>query len=56
VLYIFDIDDKAAEAVKKDDAAIAIQKVLAVQSELMLYESIATSLDHEYSETLQRRF
>jgi hypothetical protein len=56
VLYIFDIDDKAAEAVKKDDAAIAIQKVLAVQSELMLYESIATSLDREYSETLQRRF
>jgi hypothetical protein len=29
---------------------------LAVQSELMVYDSVAAELDHEYSETLQQRF
>jgi hypothetical protein len=42
--------------VKSDDATAAIQKVLAVQSELMVYERVAADLDHEYSETLQQRF
>jgi hypothetical protein len=47
---------KAAKTVKNDDVTAAIQKVLAVQSELMVYESIATELDRQYSETLQRQF
>jgi hypothetical protein len=56
VLYIFDVDKKATKAVKSDDVTAAIQKVLAVQSELMVYERVAAHLDHEYSETLQQRF
>jgi hypothetical protein len=42
--------------VKKEGVNTAIQKVLAVQSELMLYEATAKGLDREYSETLQRQF
>jgi hypothetical protein len=45
VIYIFDVDEKAAKSVKNDDVTAAIQKVLAVQSELMVYDSIATELD-----------
>ena len=56
VLYIFDVDEKAAKMVKNDDVNAAIQKVLAVQSELMVYDSIANELDRQYSETLQRQF
>ena len=56
VIYIFDVDEKAAKAVKNDDVTAAIQKVLAVQSELMVYDSVATELDRQYSETLQRQF
>jgi hypothetical protein len=56
VLYIFDVDEKAAKTVKNDDVTAAIQKVLAVQSELMVYDSIANELDRQYSETLQRQF
>ena len=56
VIYIFDVDEKAAKAVKSDDVTAAIQKVLAVQSELMVYDSIAGELDRQYSETLQRQF
>jgi hypothetical protein len=56
VLYIFDVDEKAAKTVKNDDVTAAIQKVLAVRSELMVYDSIATELDRQYSETLQRQF
>jgi hypothetical protein len=55
-LYIFDVDKKATKAVKSDDASAAIQKVLAVQSELLVYERVAAALDREYSETLQQRF
>ena len=56
VLYIFDVDEKAAKTVKNDDVNAAIQKVLAVQSELMVYDSIAKELDRQYNETLQRQF
>jgi hypothetical protein len=56
VLYIFDVDEKAAKTVKNDDVTAAIQKVLAVESELMVYDSIAKELDRQYSETLQRQF
>ena len=56
VIYVFDVDEKAAQAVKNDDVTAAIQKVLAVQSELMVYESTATELDREYRDTLQQRF
>jgi hypothetical protein len=56
VIYIFDVDEKAAKSVKNDDVTAAIQKVLAVQSELMVYDSIATALDRGYRETLQRQF
>jgi hypothetical protein len=56
VIYIFDVDKKASNTVKRDDITAAIQKILAVQSELMVYDSVAAELDHEYSETLQQRF
>ena len=56
VLYIFNVDEKAAKTVKNEDVTAAIQKVLAVQSELMVYDAIAGELDRQYSETLQRRF
>jgi hypothetical protein len=56
VLYIFDVDAKQAQEVKKADISSGLQKVLAVQSELMLYDNIASELDKEYSETLRQRF
>jgi hypothetical protein len=56
VLYIFDVDEKAAKAAKNDDVTAAIQKVLAVQSELMVYDRIATELNRQYSGMLQRQF
>lgn len=56
VLYIFDVDAKEAPEVKRADVAAGLQKVLAVQSELMLYNSIASGLDKEYSETLRQSF
>lgn len=56
VLYIFDVDAKESPEVKKTDIASGLQKVLAVQSELMLYNSIASGLDKEYSETLRQSF
>ena len=56
VIYVFDVDEKAPKAVKNDDVTAAIQKVLAVQSELMVYDSIANELDRQYSETLERQF
>jgi hypothetical protein len=56
VLYIFDVDAKESPEVMKTDIASGLQKVLAVQSELMLYDSIASGLDKEYSETLRQSF
>jgi hypothetical protein len=56
VLYIFDVDAKESREVKKTDIASGLQKVLAVQSELMLYDSIASGLDKEYRETLRQSF
>ena len=48
--------EKETPEVQKRDIDSALQRVLAVQSQLMLYDNIATSLDHDYSETLQRQF
>lgn len=56
VLYIFDVDAKETPEVKRSDIATGLQKVLAVQSELMLYNSIATGLEKEYSDTLRQQF
>ena len=56
VIYVFDVDEKAPKAVKNDDVTAAIQKVLAVESELMVYDSLANELDRQYSETLERQF
>jgi hypothetical protein len=56
VLYSFDVDAKEAPEVMRSDVASGLQKVLAVQSELMLYNSIASGLDKEYSETLRQSF
>jgi hypothetical protein len=56
VLYIFDVDAKETPEVKKSDITSGLQKVLAVQSELMLYDSIAGGLEKEYSETLRQQF
>lgn len=56
VLYIFDVDNKESAEVKKADITSGLQKVLAVQSELMVYDSIASDLQKEYSEALGQRF
>ena len=56
VLYIFDVDAQQTPEVKKADISSGLQKVLAVQSELMLYDNIANELDKEYGETLRQRF
>lgn len=41
---------------KKSDSSSGLQKVLAVQSELMLYNSIASGLKKAYSKTLEQQF
>jgi ABC-type transport system involved in cytochrome c biogenesis ATPase subunit len=56
VLQIFDLDVKEAAATKQRDIDEAIQKVLAVQSELLVYDSVATELDKMYSKVLQQKF
>jgi hypothetical protein len=56
VLQIFYLDDKEAPATKKSDIDAAIQKVLAVQSELLVYDSVATELNRMYSKVLQQKF
>lgn len=56
VLYIFDVDEKANRQKKSSDIDVALQKVLTVQSELMVYEKSALGLDREYSEALAQRY
>jgi hypothetical protein len=56
VLYIFDVDAKETPEVKRSDITTGLQKVLAVQSELMLYDSVASELEKEYSEILRQQF
>jgi hypothetical protein len=56
VLYIFDVDAKEAPEVKKSDIGSGLQKVLAVQSELMVYNSIAAGLEKTYTEALRQQF
>jgi hypothetical protein len=56
VLYIFDVDAKEAPEVKKSDIGSGLQKVLAVQSELMVYNSIAAGLEKTYIEILWQQF
>jgi hypothetical protein len=56
VLQVFDLDEKEAPSTKRQDIDAAIQKVLAVQSELMVYDSVATELDRMYSKVLQQKF
>jgi hypothetical protein len=56
VLQTFDLDDKEAPATKRRDIDDAIQKVLAVQSELLVYDSVASELDRMYSKVLQQKF
>jgi hypothetical protein len=56
VLQIFYLDDKEAPTTTKRDIDDAIQKVLAVQSELMVYDSVATGLNGMYSKVLQQKF
>jgi hypothetical protein len=56
VLYIFDIDQDTKKGLQRSEVDTAIQKILAVQSELLVYENVATGLDREYSETLQKVF
>ena len=55
MLQVFDLDEKEAPATKKQDID-AIQKVLAAQSELLVYDSVATELDRMYSKALQQKF
>jgi hypothetical protein len=56
VLFIFDLDDKELPEMKRSDISSALQKVLAVQSELMVYDNIAAGLDHRYSDALRQHF
>jgi hypothetical protein len=56
VLQTFDLDDKEAPATKRRDIDDAIEKVLAVQSELLVYDSVATELNRIYSKVLQQKF
>ena len=56
VLYIFEIDNKGSAGVQKADISTALQKVLAVQSELLVYESTAGELEKEYRDALQQQF
>jgi hypothetical protein len=56
VLYIFDVDNTESAEVKRADITSGLQKVLAVQSELMVYDSIASELEKEYDEALGQRF
>jgi hypothetical protein len=56
VLQIFDLDAKEAAATKQRDIDEAIEKVLAVRSELLVYDSVATELDKMYSKVLQQKF
>jgi hypothetical protein len=56
VLYIFDVDAKETPEVKRSDISSGLQKVLAVQSELLLYNSIARELEKTYSATLRQQF
>jgi hypothetical protein len=56
VLYIFDVVNKESAEVKRADITSGMQKVLAVQSELMVYDRIANELEKEYSETLRQQF
>jgi hypothetical protein len=53
---MFDVDNKATAEVKERDIDSALQTVLAARAELTLYDSIATSLDRNYSEALQQSF
>jgi hypothetical protein len=56
VLGTFGLDEKEAPATKKRDIDDAIQKVLAVQSELLVYDSAATELDKMYEKTLKQLY
>jgi hypothetical protein len=56
IFPMFDVDNKAAAEVKERDIDSALQSVLAARAELTLYDSIATSLDHDYGEALQQQF
>lgn len=56
VLQVFDLDEKEAPSTKKQDIDAAMQKVLAVQSELLVYDSVAKELDRMYSKVLQQKF
>lgn len=56
VLQIFNLDEKEAPSTKKQDIDAAIQKVLAVQSELMVYDAVATELDKTYTTVLGQKF
>jgi hypothetical protein len=55
VLETFGLDDKEAPATKKRDIDDATQKMLAVQSELLVYDSVATELDKMYTKALEQK-
>jgi hypothetical protein len=56
IFPMFDVDNKASAEVKAKDMDSALQTVLAARAELLLYDSIATSLNHDYSDALQQQF
>ncbi len=48
----FDLDKKSDDPVKKADVNAALQKVLAVQGELLIYNAIAEELNRMYTKAL----
>jgi hypothetical protein len=56
LLGSFGLDVKEVPSAKKRDVDDAIQKVLAVQSELLVYDSVATELDKMYTKALEQKF
>jgi hypothetical protein len=54
VLYIFDVDEKQTAEVRRADVNSGLQRILAVQSELMVYDSVARELADQYSAALRQ--
>ena len=55
LMSAFDADVKASNAIQKQDVDAALQNVLAVQAELLVYEATAKELDKNYAEVLQKQ-
>lgn len=55
IAYIFEQKDQVPEPAKRTAMNQAIQQVLAVQSELLVYDAVAKELQHKYAQVLEER-